>query len=1222
MPQAQPPQPAATQFPPISPADRANYAQLFARNATNGFIDGQGASSIFLKFGLPNRTLADIWNLCDSQNRGQLDQGEFILAMHLIRSTINRTISQLPSTLPPAALEAMKTGTRNAGRSVSSSSNNSVRYNQGFTPGSPAARVSPVTRQYTGPLQHPQLKATGSTEGVISLQERAKFDSIFTGLDKKGQGVIGAEEVVPFLTTSKLSEETLAQIWDLADIHNTGEFRKEEFAIAMYLVQQQLAGKPLPATLPSALYQEPQSKPDASYFPQQQRQQRPPATNTYKPPAVANSSLNDLLSLGDSLSTPSPPAPLPKVSENRTGSFSNQGIASQFTGARSAFVPTSSFGQSLADKEPTSRNVSATFPSTSEPSASALLFSSQPPLGSSADLAISSPIPQKPQSMSTFDTEYANKLSTISTENANFTNQVNSMSTQTDQARQKRERAEAELSRVLALKSSLESRLATIRAEYDLEIKKSNQAEQMLHESQKETDKLSSEASVLEASYHAVRSQCQEISSQLTYDQQENANLKEKIRFVNEETANLKQTLEKLQKDARQQKGLVAINRKQYTYAESERDKIQSQIDEASQQPFESRDIQASSSHSGSVGVPGAVLGVAAVTALGSASSTGIASPTPSHLQSIPQNAANSTNPFYGSFASTQQQHITFTDETPSLSSGFEDRFSQMGIASPSTAEPARSSTHNTVDTPNSSPPNSDYQYNAGNAAIPTFTLPLARPESATSSVQNNPPMSVRDDIDVSRPDSPEFPVTSEPVSGIVPPEDLVIRSVGGSYPSQYPYANTSAPYDAEASNTGSLEADSRLAGTGSRPSTTAESVFSPSSASVETTTPPALQGSVSQSASTLSFPASSTLAPASQPVVSQHTGSTIEAVATDPTQSLSTEVNQTLSGSSQETKDANKDFDNAFKSLQTTATGSAPWPATANGEFPPIRELEYEDSSSDEEDAAAKAFAPNSGFAPAVASTSAGFPSTASTERSQDLFVSATASPAVPAFAQGSASISSPVPSHLAEGFQGSSAFAPSAPFASTFPPALPAKEVDPFDAAFDGLVVADEEKEEPPLNFGINNAPFNFEHPAQAAAPFGSQADVFSPVSASSLASPPSSTQGKSVFDFFPSDNAPLDPANTGVPVSNEEWDSIFAGFGSPNQSVSAPVAQPASQVEINTAFSKPQAAAFPQASPVQTQAVNELVGMGFGQEKALEALKKNNFNVENAGNYLLDH
>lgn len=1130
---------SSTQIPPIGPADRANYAQLFARNAPSGLLDGVDAREILFKSGLPNDTLIQIWNLADTQNRGQLDLAEFVLAMHLIKSVLNKSLRQLPSTLPPGLLESFKQqpASRSAsGVSVASASgsrapsvlsNNGTgqRLSQFASLNSPAARASPVAHQYTGPLQHPHLKHSQQVpqqqqqqqqeqpEWFISQQDRAKFDNIFASLDKAQTGVIGADEVVPFLTTSNLPEDTLAQVWDLADIRNTGRFGRNEFAIAMYLVQQRLAGKALPTTLPAALY----PGNTGNIQPQQQQQQQQPQQQSQSQPAapVGNSSLNDLLSLGDSLSSPPPPQQA-KVTENTTGSQAGLGISN----VRAPFVPTSSFGQSQ-------------------------LNTSTPPPG-----------PSSAQPTTDSDPDFVNKLSTISTDNANLTNQVNSMNAQTSQTRQKRERAEQELNRVLASKSDLESRLASLRAEYDAELKKVNQAEQLLHQSQKDTDKLSAEFSVLEASYHSVQSQYQEISAQLAHDQQENATFKDKIRSISEETTALKSTLEKVQKEAKQQKNLLAVTKKQYNYAESERDKLQSQIQQAS--------APAAASSSASTSTPVEQTRELAPSATGSG-------------------FGGNTNPFYHSFGQQSQsqppQPLSFADTTPTFSAGFDDQFHQLDVASPSTADPARSSTHNTVDTPNSSPPNSEYQYNPGHAALAQFTLPLARPESATSSVQNNPPMSVRDDIDTSRPDTPEFPVTSEPVSGIVPPEDMVIRPFGGGNfdapPAATGYSAPALPpldqhqlgqnvtsgshhhhqHPFEASQA-SLQ----------RPFAVGESAFSPSTESVHTTT---------KVATTAVPAAAAAAATAAVPATTQNTGSTIEAPS---------ERGDVGGQDQDQDQDPNSMFEATFKSLSANPTGastsSSGWPAapvpsasavptSKTTEFPPIKELDYEESDSDEE------------ATPQTSSPVQAGPATTAGSSS---------------FAAASTAVPPPVP-------------------AKDHTNAPPPTTGDAFDAAFDGLTVADEEKDdstaggvEVPESSAFSasiSAPFNFGAPAPVAAT-GPQ------------------HQQQSGFDVLPSDGTAAPATSGAAGVSNEEWDSIFAGFGGPsatNASASAGAS------EVDKAFAPSSGSTAPVSAPVPTPtpksaAVQELVGMGFSQEQATKALQKNGFDLASASNYLLDH
>jgi epidermal growth factor receptor substrate 15 len=62
---------------------------------------------------------------------------------------------------------------------------------------------------------------------AVSPREKAEFDSLFNQVDKEGKGFITGEEAVPFFSNSKLPEDVLAQIWDLADIKKMGRLTRD-----------------------------------------------------------------------------------------------------------------------------------------------------------------------------------------------------------------------------------------------------------------------------------------------------------------------------------------------------------------------------------------------------------------------------------------------------------------------------------------------------------------------------------------------------------------------------------------------------------------------------------------------------------------------------------------------------------------------------------------------------------------------------------------------------------------------------------------------------------------------------------------------------------------------------------------------------------------------------------------------------------------------------------
>lgn len=52
---------------------------------------------------------------------------------------------------------------------------------------------------------------------------------------------------------SDLEQNDLRKIWELADVDKDGKMDAGEFAVAMWLVNDKLSGKPLPDTLPEDL---------------------------------------------------------------------------------------------------------------------------------------------------------------------------------------------------------------------------------------------------------------------------------------------------------------------------------------------------------------------------------------------------------------------------------------------------------------------------------------------------------------------------------------------------------------------------------------------------------------------------------------------------------------------------------------------------------------------------------------------------------------------------------------------------------------------------------------------------------------------------------------------------------------------------------------------------------------------------------------------------------
>lgn len=676
---------------------------------------GEAAKQIFERARLPNEVLGRIWNLADTRQRGALDATEFIVAMHLLTSYKTGAMRAIPPTLPPALFEA--------------AARRGVRTSTGSRQGSDIPPVPAIPKQFTGPqrTQSPinrqlyasplSAQSTGN-DWLITPQEKAHYDNIFTTVDTAKAGAISGDQAVAFFTNAQLPEEVLAQIWDLADIDSDGQLTPDEFAVAMHLVRGQRARKePLPQVLPPALIPPSMRRQFARPVPV------PAPVPAPAPAPVPRSAADDLFGL-DSIAAPPPPPAAPSQIPQMTGgsntafqvpgsparASSPQGASSTFR----PFVPTSSFGQSLNPQLTGASPVSPPRP-------------------------IKSPPPPSDDLLGDNDPEESNKLTQETTELANLSNQIGSLSREMQNVQGKRAASEQELTQNSQQKRDFEARLAQARAMYEKEVKDFKALEERLNTSRAETKRLQQEYALIEGSRQDLQNQYNQVSAALAADQSENASLKEKIKAANAAVSQLKPALEKARSEARQQKGLVAINKKQLATVEGERDKIQAEIDAIGRDRQEPEDSAAI----------GAVTGTPRV-----------ASPAVS-------TTSQGTNPFF------KRQMTGSSESTPPVATDRQTAFDNLfgpSFAAPTTSSPppptafraaspsavqgarslSKSPTTSGVPTPSVSPPPPGVAgevpaLSQSRQMTPSF-LPLGRDDlqaqSVTSSTRVSPPAS------------------------------------------------------------------------------------------------------------------------------------------------------------------------------------------------------------------------------------------------------------------------------------------------------------------------------------------------------------------------------------------------------------------------------------------------------------------------------------------------
>ncbi len=537
--------------------------------------------------------LERIWNLADTQQAGALTLPEFVIAMHLLTSFKSGAMRALPTILPPGLYDA-------AARLVQPRASVSRSASAQLPP---ELSHTPIPRQFSGqsaprpqsPLRSAGLvttplsaQATG-TDWAVTPADKAQFDSIFANVDKAGRGYISGDDAVRFFGNSKLPAEVLAQIWDLSCIQSNGQLNRDEFAVAMYLIRQQRAARDGGNTLPPVL--PPNLVPPGMRQPSRSPSQSLGFGSVTQPPAPApapappRSAADDLFGL-DVLTQPAP-APVQTQTTGGSASFGLNSAPSAVVpdkpraqspqAAESSvfkpFIPSSSWGQNIVATHPTGTSAMSDR-NLSEPVQS-------PPMQSQPMQSPTGPSSAADDLLSDHDPEINKKLTAETAELGNLSNQVGILSNQMQEVKSKRASAETELSKATAQKRDFEIRLAQLRTVYEKEVEAVRNLEEQLNTCRNETAKIRRDVAMIEGTYEDLQHQHQHAVSALEADQKENAQLKEKIRGVNAEMEALKPQLEKAKSDGRQTRGLVAINKKQLSTVEGERDRLQNEVQEA-----------------------------------------------------------------------------------------------------------------------------------------------------------------------------------------------------------------------------------------------------------------------------------------------------------------------------------------------------------------------------------------------------------------------------------------------------------------------------------------------------------------------------------------------------------------------------------------------------------------------------------------------------------------
>ncbi|KAI0747857.1 hypothetical protein C8Q80DRAFT_1168796 [Daedaleopsis nitida] len=280
----------------VSPATKVQANHLFSTMdpQNQGYATAEAVCAYIHQAGLSRNATSRIWDMVDIGRKGYLTRDEFTMAMHLVK--MRKDGHKLPNSLPSGVLSTSGPSRDNdayAGiadetprhldpyRNTSrpSLSHNASRGDSGPSRGtSDSSALRPSRSSSHLPALAPIIAYPSSPNTPapfpipahwnIKLEDRIRYDRYFDQLDTYRKGYLLSDVAVPFFARAKLPNDVMATIWDLADSEHDGRITRDDFAVAMHLIRQKLAGRDFPtatAMLPSVPIPSPPTEPPSTH---------------------------------------------------------------------------------------------------------------------------------------------------------------------------------------------------------------------------------------------------------------------------------------------------------------------------------------------------------------------------------------------------------------------------------------------------------------------------------------------------------------------------------------------------------------------------------------------------------------------------------------------------------------------------------------------------------------------------------------------------------------------------------------------------------------------------------------------------------------------------------------------------------------------------------------------------------------------------------------------
>uniref|UniRef100_A0A8C6Q200 Epidermal growth factor receptor pathway substrate 15 n=1 Tax=Nothobranchius furzeri TaxID=105023 RepID=A0A8C6Q200_NOTFU len=209
----------------VKPEEKMKFDNIFdSLGPVGGMLSGEKVKPVLLNSKLPVDILGRVWELSDLDRDGMLDKDEFSVAMYLVYRALEG--EPVPMSLPPPLVPPSKR------------KKPAIPPGMPLLPSPPSVKDSRSSHVASKSVPHPPKPTPAPW--VVSPADKAKFDELFNKTDGDMDGLVSGAEVRDIFLKTGLPSATLARIWELCDIGDIGKLTREQFALALYLINLKL----------------------------------------------------------------------------------------------------------------------------------------------------------------------------------------------------------------------------------------------------------------------------------------------------------------------------------------------------------------------------------------------------------------------------------------------------------------------------------------------------------------------------------------------------------------------------------------------------------------------------------------------------------------------------------------------------------------------------------------------------------------------------------------------------------------------------------------------------------------------------------------------------------------------------------------------------------------------------------------------------------------------